>query len=82
MNLNLLQSKTNSGSLFADVPIHQLLEKPLEAMTPAELDAFIEHTATIIHSPATRRATTKKEAKAIKKGDKHETNQDRLSHLF
>lgn len=80
--MNLLQSKSNSADLFSDTPIHQLLDMELTDMTPAQLDAFIEHTTRIQHQPAARRATHKKESTAIKKGTKHETTETAFAHLF
>ncbi len=80
--MNLLQSKSNSAELYADVPIHQLLDADFSKMSIPEIDAYIAHMGQIQHNPAARRSVAKKESASMKKGKKHETTEVAFSHLF
>ena len=82
MQTNLLQSKSNSAALYADVPIHQLLDVEFSKLNINELDQFITHLTQVQHAPAARRSVTKKESKALSKGQKHETVDDTFAHLL
>lgn len=80
--MNLLQQKTQSAALFADVPLHQLLEVDYTKMSEAERRALVEHLTQISHTPAARRAVVKKESKAISTKGKYEHTAEAFSHLL
>jgi hypothetical protein len=62
--------------------VHQLLDMDITTLNPKELSAYIERLDSVKHAPAARRAVTKKEAAAIKKGKSHETIDQALAHLL
>ena len=80
--MDLLQSNTFSHELYADVPVHQLLDIDITKLSPKELNAYIEKLDTVKHAPATRKAVARKESRAISKGTAHETIDKTLAHLL
>lgn len=77
-----LQSTNYSKHLFEDVPFHQLIEKPLDNMNEAELEALLKTTRAARVSPAVRKSMRVKTSKSLASNKKQITVTEDLSHLL